>query len=249
MSNKAKKIINLLWPPFCIGCKRNTEKFDSQLHSYLCPQCLEKLSKKNISGCAICEQQKGVKYNLCPQCSAKLELEGIIQGGSYQNPILEEAIHCFKYKGVKDLSFTLAALLSQNLKRFFKKRKTERKYESLLDWALVPVPLTKLKQRKRGCNQAEIIAQRLKEVFAIPLKTGIIKKVRHTKPQMEIKNSQQRKENLQGAFSLNTKKPRNLNARKIILVDDVATTGTTLNECAKTLKPFVKEIWGAVIAT
>lgn len=241
--------MDILWPPFCIGCQTNTENFDSEVHSYLCPDCLEKLSQKDDPGCAICKSKKGVKYNLCPKCADKLKFRGIIKGGSYQNPILKEAIHTFKYKGIKDLSLPLAFLLTQKLRRFFQKQKKNRNYESSLDWTLVPVPLTNSKRRKRGFNQAEILAQHLAKIFAIPIKTDIIKKVKDTKAQMEIDNRKLRKKNLRNAFSLNQKQANNLRERKIILVDDVATTGATLNECAKTLTPLTKEIWGIVAAT
>lgn len=249
MARKNKKLANLVWPPFCIGCRKSTENFDSRFHAYLCPQCLEKLARKANSDCVICGNPKGVQYNLCTQCANNLELKGMIRGGSYKNPILKKAIHSFKYKGIKDLSLPLAHLITQNLKNFFRKQKRDQKQKSTLEWALIPVPLTTTKRRKRGFNQAKILARHLAKIFAIPIKTDIMKKDKQTKAQMEIENSQRRKENLQDAFSLNAKKTRNLNARKIILVDDVATTGTTLNECAKTLKPHTKRIWSAVIAT
>lgn len=117
---------------------------------------------------------------------------------------------------------------------------------------LIPVPLHKRRLNWRGFNQAQLLAQKISTHFDIPLENEILKRSRSSLPQVEIKNKNERRKNITGVFKINNKFNNNfdgLKNKKIILVDDICTTGSTLEECAKTLKPLgPKEIWALTIA-
>ena len=97
---------------------------------------------------------------------------------------------------------------------------------------LVPIPLHAAKLRKRGYNQAQVLAQALGKELGIPVDAKSLVRIRNTRPQKEL-DDKQRKNNIEKAFQI-TKK--SIKYKKIILVDDIYTTGTTINECAAVLK-------------
>ena len=111
---------------------------------------------------------------------------------------------------------------------------------------LIPVPLDKKKLKSRGYNQSEELAKELSEVLQIPMISDNLIKIKNTKPQMELKK-EEREKNLGKAFKI--KNSQTLLGKKIFLVDDVYTTGSTMDECAKTLKEAgAKQVWGIAIA-
>lgn len=148
------------------------------------------------------------KYDqwICQKC-----LNGLTDQ-SYNNPLLKKAIHAFKYKFVKDLAKPLATLIL---------KKINFDYDFI-----VPVPLHPRRLRWRGFNQAELLA---KEINQNKLLNCLIK-TKNTKPQTQL-SEKQRKQNIKGAF----KCIFNLKNKKILLIDDVETSGSTLQECKKAL--------------
>ena len=94
---------------------------------------------------------------------------------------------------------------------------------------IVPIPMYKHKQRKRGYNQAEIFAKTLGEYLELPVATNLVRRIKNTVPQKEL-NDRQRKDNLKGAFQLQS---NIVKYKKILLVDDIYTTGSTMDEVAK----------------
>lgn len=113
---------------------------------------------------------------------------------------------------------------------------------------LVPIPLSQKRLRKRGYNQAQLLARALGKKFNLEIQP-LLKRVKETKPQYGLKR-EERQENMKGAFALNDEGLR-INDKKgvTILVDDVLTTGSTMLEAAKVLKKNgVKEVWGVALA-
>ena len=149
----------------------------------------------------------------------------------------QEPIHHFKYKGKVSTGKSLGIRLAQELKK-----------QNLSDVAyLIPVPLHKTRKRERGFNQSEIVAESLGAELSLTVEKNILSRIKNTKYQTKL-TVEERKQNVAGAFQVNDKQ-KILKDRKIILVDDVITTGATLNECAKVLKQAgVKEILGVTIA-
>lgn len=122
-------------------------------------------------------------------------------------------------------------------------------FENFNNPILIPIPLYKKRLKKRGYNQAELLAREITKrsdnVFA--LATNVLHKIRETKSQVEIRDKKERLKNLRGAFAV--KNPETIHGRNIILIDDVTTTGTTLNEAKKVLeKAGARKVIGVTVA-
>jgi len=171
----------------------------------------------------------------------RLSLETIWSVGVYDE-VLKELIHQFKYKEKKYLANPLGKLLVDFVEKYLK--------EERFDY-IVPIPLEKSRQKKRGYNQAELLARVLGEAVNKPILTHLVERRKKTKPQFGLKR-EERFENLSGAFEISESGEETIPpiaGKTILLLDDLATTGVTLNECAKTLKRVgVSEVYGLVLA-
>lgn len=240
-------ILDLLFPKFCLGCQK--EGF------YICPQCLAKIEINKFSNCFICGKRTP-DNQVCSTCQRKTKLTGLLIASSWENLLLRQIIYEYKYRFIKDLSIPLSELLVifLNHSGFF----TQHLPLDVDFYILIPVPLHKRRLIWRGFNQAELLAKQLNKYLKIPLVNNLIIRSRHTPPQMDINDKSERIKNISDAFQLNPEFNRHNNqpltcpqvrGKIIILIDDVCTTGSTLEECAKILKPLKpKEIWGLVIA-
>jgi len=192
---------------------------------------------------------------LCQRCHSKIKINlngGFSQIGEIQNlnqlwvvadyhqPLLEKVLHSFKYRYLTNLGEELGELLVEFLNHELAKNQT-------LGFDLViPVPLSKKRKLWRGFNQSEILAKKISQQFGWPLEVTALARRYNTRPQVGLK-ARERLINIRGIFSAN--KNQLLKNKKILLVDDVITTGATMQECAKVLKQAgAKEVWGLVIA-
>jgi ComF family protein len=151
---------------------------------------------------------------------------------------LKEIIILFKYKGYEVLSQHLAALLYQNFG-------SGNGLFSEIDFIL-PVPLYPRKEKARGFNQAELLARQLSKLSGLPMLNRTLVKIKNTPAQVSLE-AKERELNLRGAFAV--RKPGKIRGRKLLVVDDVYTTGTTLGECASVLqKAGAEEIRALTLA-
>jgi len=195
--------------------------------------------------------QKEGEY-LCQDCKAMLDISGfhrkyktrnlsdLYYPLSYQNKFIQNLIKKFKYEPfVKELDQTLAVLIIEHFESLDQK-------PDFKDFVLIPVPLAKKRLKWRGYNQAEEIGKHLAIFFRIPLVGDVLLKTKTTLPQIELAK-EKREENVKGIFAIKT--PEVIRGKKILLVDDVYTTGATMEECARILKESgAKEIIGLAIA-
>jgi ComF family protein len=231
-------ILDLLFPKFCLGCQKEGD--------YLCQDCRSLLDIAQFDYC-LCDKnplrlQPGSKSGKCQKCQDK-KLSGLYFALPYrEHRLSRRLIYQFKYEPyLKDLAGTLASLLIEH----FILAGTN-KDEIWQNAVLIPVPLEKRKSNQRGYNQSEELAKELAKVLKIPVLTDVLIKVRKTLPQMEL-SREEREKNLESAFQI--KNPEKISGKKIFLVDDVYTTGSTMDQCAKVLKKSaVKHVWGIVIA-
>jgi len=186
--------------------------------------------------CLGCKKENEI---LCPDCLLKISrpdtpyLNGVHIAANYQDLVLKKALWMLKYQGVKQLAKPLAELIKE---RVWKKLETG-------DWLIVPVPLSKKKLRRRGYNQAELIAKELSD----NVRADILFKKFHTKSQVEVKDKEERLANIIGSFAI--KNPEKIKGKKIILIDDVLTTSATMSEAKKVLKQAgAKKVIGVVVA-
>lgn len=228
-------ILDLLFPKFCLGCQK--EGF------YICHQCFEKIEINKFSNCFICGKRTS-DNQVCQNCQRKTKLTGLLIASDWENLLLRQIIYEYKYRFIKDLSKPLGQIMINYLKSH------QLINSSTNQIILIPIPLHSRRFVWRGFNQAELLAQEVGKYFNLSVRTDILKRTRHTLPQMDIKEQKERQENISQAFSWNPDFNQEIIKNKIIiLIDDVCTTGSTLEECAKIFKPLKpKEIWGLVIA-
>lgn len=236
----AKHILDILFPKYCLGC--NKEAF------YLCPTCLDKIPAQKSITCFICGRRSPTGES-CQNCRHKnrFSLNGLLVASDWNSSLLRQVIYEYKYHFIKELSKPLSEIMIKFLETYaLRNLKTD-------EIILIPVPLHPRRFLWRGFNQAEILAQKIGGYFDLTTANNILTRPRHTFPQADIKDQKERKINVKSAFALSKKHTRKnsdfLKNKVIILVDDVCTTASTLEECARALKPLKpKKIWGLVVA-
>jgi len=179
-------------------------------------------------------------YDLCIQClgncpSAEREsAKWIFPLFDYRHPPIKKAIWLLKYKGKKGLANIFAEVMhGAILEELSELSVMENFHEPLL----IPIPLARKRERERGFNQALLICEKLIELDntrTFKLEPNLLIKPKDTEHQARIEDRQKRLKNIIGSFSV--KNPEKIKGRNIILIDDVTTTGATLNEARKILK-------------
>ena len=213
---------HLLWPAVCINCGQSICETDKNL----CKKCWsEILSCTGGDYCGRCGRDVS-KFALlgsgCPNCwGRKFHFDGIARCGIYREA-LQQMILSFK-KGRTELVSTVGFLCNSALKGSSFYNNVE---------LFVPVPLHWSRQLFRGYNQSRLLAKKLKHPTA-KISTGLVR-VRRTKLQPAMASPTARAKNVAGAFAVRDR--NNFKNRKICLVDDIKTSGATLNECARILK-------------
>ncbi len=227
------EILDLLFPKKCVSCKK--------LGSYLCENCFSYLSFNVKSLCLACNKPS---YNSLthPICRKKYTIDGCFSALPY-NKTAQKLIYNFKYKPyLTDLKTVLVDLFYESL---IQNEDFNRELEKG-DWIFVPIPLFSSKLKKRGYNQAEILAKELAKKFNLKI-IDMLKRARDTKTQVGLSNIE-RKLNIKGAFKIVNHKSSIVN-QNVFLVDDVVTTGSTLLEAANIFKRNgVKRVIGLTLA-
>lgn len=218
------EIYNTLFPPLCLGCQ---ELLAGGADEVFCQKCRPLVSYLTQSHCPVC----GTVYpdspafdHLCGRClDVHPDYDAARAVCTYEGVILE-AIHKFKY----GRNITAGSALARLLVNF--------KFPDIDIGAydlIVPVPLHIQRLRRRGFNQSLILAQSLAEKYQIELDFSILKRKNQTSSQTGL-DKKERAINVRGAFLCVC--PEKLRGKNVIIVDDVYTTGATLNECAQNLK-------------
>lgn len=235
-------LLGLFFPKFCLSCQREG--------SFLCQDCRALLDICEYNYCLCDSKHQGfspsLKQGKCNKCSDK-KLAGLYFALPYkENLLTKKLIYQFKYEPyLKGLAKIFASIL---IEHFIKTGKNTNGIWSPngLPAVLIPVPLDKNKLKLRGYNQSEELAKELARTLNLPMFLDVLIKTKTTESQMALKK-EEREKNLNGAFT--TKNPEKIQGKKIFLVDDVYTTGSTMSECANVLrKAGAKSVWGICIA-
>ena len=218
-------LLDLLFPPRCGGCGRRGH--------WLCPECLAQVEWIVPPICPIC----GEAAPDAPHCPRRgrhpQALNGLRSAAWYAGP-LRTAVHRFKYRGQRVLARPLASILLEAWRR-------EPPPASLL----VPVPLHPRRTRQRGYNQAALLAEELGHALALPLDTTHLARIRATPPQVGL-TAAQRLANVEGAFHYSGP---SLAGHAVCLIDDLCTTGATLEACAVALRQAgATSVWAYTLA-
>jgi ComF family protein len=147
---------------------------------------------------------------------------------------IRNAIHSLKYRGVRAAATELGGLLAQFLGD-----------QAIPGDVIVPVPLHPRRLRERGYNQSALLARQVTKLTGLSLNQESLARTKDSPPQVQAGSREQRRDNVAGSFQCNN----DMHGRAVILVDDVATTGSTLSACASALKSGgATSVWGLVLA-
>lgn len=234
-------LIDLVFPPRCLVCGKKSEET-------FCRDCQEKIKRVSPPFCVSCgKKAEGVIVmpSLCGQCQVRPPCFSSARAiGGYEGT-LREAIHKFKYQGKKRLAVSLGKLMVEHLRKekedFPQTPIKEHQFPSYqeIDY-LIPVPLHPSRLRERGFNQSELLAEVIGKNLGTPLLNDTLLRIKATQSQTKLSPGERIK-NVKGAFAIIEVQP--FSNRTILLIDDMFTTGATINECAKVLsKAKVKKI-------
>lgn len=215
-------LLNIVYPPHCALCLAETEPGD-----HLCGPCRQTASKIDAPFCYVCSEPFSGQIDgdfTCSRCQEReFSFECAITRYLHRGPV-REFVHRFKYNRQYYLRLELGRWLGETLDDF---RMTKQPID-----AIVPVPLHSARKRERGFNQAAALARLLAQKAGKPM-VHALQRVRYTSTQTQF-DRHARMENLRNAFRMRQNVPvRNLH---LLLVDDVLTTGSTVDECARILK-------------
>ena len=233
---------DLLFPRVCLVCSKEG--------AYICKKSRAALEPSSFPCCPVCAR-KLIEGRICRRCKKQsgILLSRFFTLFPYRNLHVRTLIMQAKYRP------TYAKELIEEGSRFLAQFLAYHKFHDYIlphrvsqKIYLIPIPLHKKKLRSRSFNQAEVIARVIASEFSIPLKDDILLRARATRSQTEI-NPLERKLNILGAFRVKDSARTDICGKVIILVDDVYTSGSTINECARVLrKSGAKEVWGITLA-
>ena len=233
-------ILDTLFPITCLLCHKESV--------WLCPSCVQKITLLSFQVCPYCEKEITTAGRICEKCKKKQfeknsapALDALLSATEYRE--ISKLVHLFKYNFVLELGVPLGKLITRSLWQ----------NNLPLPNLIIPVPIHRRKLKWRGFNQAELLAltisQNLTPGIEIPVNANLLYRKKHTKAQMKIKAYKERLANLSDAFALSLGAKEIISGKRILLIDDIATTGATLLECAKVLKSAgATEVTGAIIA-
>ncbi len=213
--------LSLLFPLNCLICHRG---LGSDNRKYLCPACWGKIRLIKEPVCSKCGRPSFP--TVCSSCQnqkrkyffSKARAAGVYEG------VLRECIHFFKYQKKAYLARPLGEMLIDGMSNDEDLREAD---------FLIPVPLDGRRFREREFNQAHLLAQVVSRDFKITISSRNLRRARRVPPQTQL-SRKQREENVKGLFEVRSREE--YKGRRILLIDDVFTTGATVNECARVLK-------------
>ena len=212
-------LIELLFPRRCPVCDKPVDK----MGRYICTKCRKKIRYVQSPFCFKCGKSlKDERQEYCEDCK---NANHIFDRGRalYEYDTVKEAVYRFKYEGRKEYA------------DFFGKELAGKLGGLIKDWnadAIVPVPLYKEREKERGYNQAALLARALGQELHIPVNEKFIYRKKATEAQKKLKGKE-RQNNLKNAFKIGQ---NDVKLKTIIVVDDIYTTGATMDEMARCLK-------------
>ena len=228
MNQKLETILGILYPRRCPVCHEVVKKRGE----LICPSCRKEVRPVQEPLCKKCGKHiSGAEQEYCRDCRTREHL-------------YTRGLALLPYTGkIKQSVYQIKFHNKREYIDFFGPYMAEILGDKILAWeaqALIPVPLHRSKLRKRGFNQAELLAKYVGEALGIPVRTDIVQRTRATKPQKDL-TWRERQNNLKGAFKISR---YDVKLKKIILVDDIYTTGSTIDGIAgKLLEQGAEEVY------
>ncbi|MBI2872352.1 MAG: ComF family protein [Chloroflexi bacterium] len=220
-----ERALDAVFPPRCVGCGRQGMA--------LCGECLAESPRLPESRCWLCAAQLR-EQGWCGRCAAgRPPLEGVASPFAMEG-VVREAVHRLKYGNLRGLAKVLAEPMAEALAA-----------TPVAATLLVPVPLHPSRLRERGYNQAALLAREVGRRLGLPVDAAALARVRATPPQVRSASRQERRASVSGAFRTR----RDLAGASVVAVDDVCTTGATLEACATALRDGgAARVWGLTAA-
>jgi len=225
--NKLKRTaLDFLFPRWCVGCGREGE--------FICPSCLRSLPRIKPPLCPKCGRPQS-SATLCPGCAGwQANIDGIRSPFRFDG-VIRQAIHELKYRNLR----AIAGLLAQWLNDYLTTNPVPGE-------VVVPVPLHPKRLRERGYNQSRLLAKELAKLSGLPLVDNCLIRKRYSPPQARTATVAGRRVNVANAFFCRDQRLRD---KGVLLIDDVSTSGATLDACARALKEAgATSVWGLVLA-
>jgi ComF family protein len=211
-ANVCSALVGLVLPPRCGSCRR--------VGSWLCGACLALVRSPSEPLCVRCGRELEFAGGGCG-CRRHLRSLARVRAAAVYDGPLERAIHRYKYEGWRALAPALGGLLAERLA-------SQVPASAFVVW----VPLHRARRRSRGYDQVELLAAELRRRLGLRSPRGRLARLRDTPPQVGL-DRVRRRENVAGAFAW--RGPR-LAGEPVVVVDDVMTTGSTLEACAAALR-------------
>ncbi|MBM4339733.1 MAG: ComF family protein [Deltaproteobacteria bacterium] len=218
----AERLLQFLLPPQCYCC----DKFLEEGQKGICPDCLSKIRWIEAPLCTLCGVpflSRETKDHFCGACLTQKKYFTMARAVGYYEGPFREAIHRWKYEEKSYLTSFFGEKLTEGFHRYWQ--------SGSLD-LLIPVPLYSKRLRERGFNQALLLVQELSRRTRIPYSKRLLRKGIPTIPQVNL-NGKERERGVRGSFHI--QREEEIKGKSILLVDDVYTTGATVNECSKVL--------------
>ncbi|MBI4599724.1 ComF family protein [Candidatus Uhrbacteria bacterium] len=207
-------VVDLIFPPQCTGCGREG--------AWVCVSCARSLVFHSNARCPECAAPFWRGF-FCPRCTHDSALLQCVAAFQYADARVARMVHSLKYDFVTKSAPALGSFMAQVWSGL----------GSASCALCVPIPLHPSRERERGFNQAELLAREFSSRAGIVCVSDVLVRIRPTSPQTE-RSRQDRRVNMSGAFSCI--KPESVRGFDIVLIDDVYTTGATLQEAARALK-------------
>ncbi len=218
-------VLDLVFPRRCIGCGKEGR--------FLCSECRESLPCIETPYCKLC----GIPVhsgNKCSKCDSSPMAIDSIRSLFLHEGLARDAVHSMKYNNLKALAPSLAPLMNKYLQT-----------NPLPVDVLLAVPMHSKRIRRRGYNQAHLLAKELGLLTQLPVSEGSLVRLRNTPSQVSL-GADARHKNMKEAFRCNDEAFRD---KRVLLIDDVCTTGATLQACALALKQAnAARVWGLTLS-
>lgn len=210
-------------PNFCVQC--------GLAGGWLCSACAESVLFIKEQLCYRCGKLS-IGGKTCQRCRRYTDLGGVRVATHYEAGVVREMVHKFKYEQLTDLADVLGEILGEGMK--------DGQWSG---WVIVPVPLHAKRLAERGFNQAELLAKRMANKFGLECRTNLLKRVIATVRQADLSRAE-RQANVRQAFVAG-----DMRGLQVVLVDDVMTTGATLEDAARACRGAgARRVWAAVVA-
>ena len=208
---------DIFFPPICVACRCSIDG------GVLCAACRKSIRSFDTLFCGVCAARLPERKKVCHKDAQFM----FGAAGRYDDDALRALIHALKFQGIAAAAEPLAEILAAY---------TEQLGIDLHGFIAIPVPLSEKRARARGFNQSALIARPFARALGLPIEEHLLLRTQHRKPQSETEDIFERRENIRGCFALTETDECEVRGKKIILIDDVTTSGTTFAEAARVLR-------------